>query len=138
MTKYRCLYLLPHKPKSIFHDWYYKCWKKTQIKVYHTSYSSNSKPSITTTLATWVGGGRSSPWASSHVSFSTIRSSLSILRCLLFEPSMIFFLFLGPASLVPNASFAMYPDLSTFDHELGSSSSACLIDEKASWVRAIF
>jgi len=27
-------------------------------------------------------------------------------------------------------SMAMYPDLSTFDHELGSANSACWIDEK--------
>lgn len=36
---------------------------------------------------------------------------------------MLFFLFLEIKDLLPSASFAMYPDLSTFDHELGSANS---------------
>lgn len=58
-------------------------------------------------------------------------SSLSILRRLLLEPNVLLFLFLEIDALAPITSFAMYPDLSTFDQELGSANSAWLIDEKA-------
>lgn len=57
-------------------------------------------------------------------------SSLSILSRLLLEPNVLFFLFLEIEGLAPKTSFAMYPDLSTFVHELGSASSAWLIHEK--------
>lgn len=102
---------------------------KTNIN-YSTSYSSNSKPSITTTLGRWLGAGRSNTWASSHVIFSCIRSSFSILTRLLFARKVLFFFFLEIDDLAPSTSFAMYPDLSTFDHELGSANSACWIDEE--------
>lgn len=106
-------------------------WNHKYIAVVsYTSYSSNSKPSMTKMFGTWFGGGRSNPWASSQVIFNSIMSSLSILRRLLLEPRVLFFLFLEIEGLAPKTSFAMYPDLSTFVHEVGSASSAWLIHEK--------
>lgn len=57
-------------------------------------------------------------------------SSFSILKRLLLEPKVLLFLFLEIKVLAPSTSFAMYPDLSTLDQELGSASSAWSIDEK--------
>ena len=71
-----------------------------------TSYSSNSNPSITTILGTWSGAGRSNPCASSHVSFSSIISSFSILKRLLLEPNVLLFLFLIE-DFASRTSFAM-------------------------------
>lgn len=87
----------------------------------YTSYSSNSKPSITTTLGTWLGGGRSNPCASSQVNFSSSKSSFSILKRLLFEPNVLFFLLLGKDNLAPSTSLATYPDLSTLEHVVAPS-----------------
>lgn len=52
-----------------------------------------------------------------------MRSSLSILKRLLLEPKVLFFLFLGKEALAPWTSFATYADLSALDHELGSAAS---------------
>lgn len=57
-------------------------------------------------------------------------SSFSILKRLLLEPKVLLFLFLDIKALDPITSFAMYPDLSTLDHELGSGNSAWSIDGK--------
>lgn len=57
-------------------------------------------------------------------------SSFSILKRLLLEPKVLLFLFLEINAFAPRTSLAMYPDLSTFDQEVGSANSAWLIDEK--------